>query len=183
MEFIELNENRNTFSIRGQFIDERFSTKKPYSIYSGRAEYDQELHILNNHKKNARTVNSELRKEDPDIAYALEFNHINGHDGRFPCMTQMRDWWRLDEGSSQTWLLTQQLGGTSTLHTDNLDYEKRYLIFCTGWQAGQWWLFDGETYTGWNIGTVIDYDFTRPHATANASEFPRTLMQITHKLK
>ncbi len=182
MDFTELNEDRNTFSIRGYFTNPLFDPQKPYSIYRGGSEFGQELHLLNTHKKNARTTNN-ARKQDPDIAYALEFNHMNGHDGRFPLMAQMRDWWPLSKRSSQTWLLTQHLGGTSTLHTDELDYEKRYLVFCTKWEPGQWWWFDGETYTGWNIGTVIDYDFTRPHATANASHLPRTLMQITHKLK
>tara|TARA_Y100000310_G_scaffold335841_1_gene418880 strand:+ start:2278 stop:2880 length:603 start_codon:yes stop_codon:yes gene_type:complete len=166
MEFIELNENRNTFSIRGHFTDEHFD-------HNG--QYGQEIHLLKNMHKH--TINND-REHDPDISYTLSFNHTDGHDGELPLMAKMRDWWSLNKKNSVTWLLTQDLGGTSTLHKDHTYDHTQYIIFCTKWEPGQWWWFDGETYTGWNIGTVIDFDFSKPHATANASWSPRTIMQI-----
>ena len=127
-----------------------------------------------------RTVNNK-RELDPDISHTLSFNHTNGHDGRFPMMVKMRDWWGLSKRKSQTWLLTKQLGGTSTTHVDE-NTQNRYLIFLTDWRPGQVWFIDDICYTGWKIGTVVDFEFDKiAHGNANASHEPFTFMQITTK--
>ena len=165
MKFTELNQKHESFTVRGQFESDHFGTP----------QYDQELHML-----------SEISKEfipnpvTPDRSWGIMFNHTEGHDGRFPLMAQMRDWWGLSKRSSVTWLLTKRLGGTSTVHTD--ECEHRYLVFCTEWHVGQTWFIGDECYTGWHVGTVVDFDFNKTmHGNANASHQPLTFMQITTK--
>ena len=69
------------------------------------------------------------------------------------------------------------------MHGDILEEnDTRYLIFLEDWKPGQWWQFNDETYTKWKAGTVLHFDFNKPHGSANASGFPRTIMQISHKL-
>jgi len=167
VKFTELNQSFDCYTIRGQFESNKFNEP----------EYKQELFMLS--ELSSRTENNN-RQQDPDISHTLSFNHLDGHDGRFPIMAQMRDWWRLSKRKSQTWLLTKQLGGTSTVHTD--ECEHRYLVFCTEWHAGQTWFIGDECYTGWHVGTVVDFDFNKvKHGNANASQEPFTFMQITTK--
>jgi hypothetical protein len=173
VKFKKLNKNKNTFSIRGQF--------ESVELLPFRTAFRREIDHVN--ELSERTT-SNKRELDPDISYTLSFNATDQLDDKLPLMAGLRNWWGADEVESQTWVLTQKIGGTSTLHTDELYDQTRYIIFLSKWEPGQWWWFDGEeTYTGWDVGTVVDYDFTRPHATANASHSQRTLMQITHKLK
>ena len=167
MKFTELNQSFDCYTIRGQFESDDFNNPK----------YNQELFMLSELEQ--RTINN-VREQDPDITWTCAFNHLDGHDGRFPIMAKMRDWWGLSKRQSGTWLMTKRLGNTSTFHTDD-DCEHRYLIFLTEWQPGQVWFFDTDIYTGWHIGTVVDFNFQTPHGNANASHEPFTFMQITTK--
>tara|TARA_B100000424_G_scaffold245865_1_gene217115 strand:+ start:108 stop:629 length:522 start_codon:yes stop_codon:yes gene_type:complete len=172
MIFNQLNEHHNSYTIRGQFEDERFS----------QPVYGQELYMLA--ELDSKTINNgTYTRDDPDVSYALEFNHVNGHDGRFPIMAQMRDWFGLSKKTSQTWLLTKELGGTSTLHTDVLVDQERHIVFCTDWQPGQAWYIEDQTYTGWKTGTVLDLNFELLHGNGNSSHTPMTFMQVTSKIK
>lgn len=167
MKFTELNQSFDCYTVRGHFKHQHFG--EPY--------YAQELFML--HELEQRTINNS-REQDPDITWICKFNHVDGHDGRFPLMSEMRDWWGLSKRKSYTQLMTKRLGNTSTFHTDD-DCEHRYLVFCTEWQPGQAWFFDTGVFTGWHIGTVVDFDFTKPHGNTNASHEPYTFMQITTK--
>jgi hypothetical protein len=171
MIFIETNKViKGGIFIKGRFVDKSFNNPA----------FEQELDLLGEIEQ--KTINN-TRAEEPDIAYTLSFNHTDGHDGKFPLMAKMRDWWGLDKRNSQVWLLTQYTGGTSTVHGDILEEnDTRYLIFLEDWKPGQWWQFNDETYTKWKAGTVLHFDFNKPHGSANASGFPRTIMQISHKL-
>ena len=167
MKYTELNQTFDCFTIRGQFSDDDFAQPR----------YGQELFMLSEMEK--RIINNS-REDDPDITWAIDFNHLNGHDGRFPMMAEMRDWWGLSKRTSVTCLMTKRLGNTSTMHTDD-DCEHRYLIFLSEWKPGQAWFFDTDIYTGWHTGTVVDFDFHLPHGNTNASHEPYTFMQITTK--
>ena len=167
MKFIESNQSFDCYTIRGHFQHQHFG--EPY--------YAQELFLLSELEQ--RTINNS-REQDPDITWICKFNHVDGHDGSFPLMAEMRDWWGLSKRKSNTHLMTKRLGNTSTFHTDD-DCEHRYLVFCTEWQPGQAWFFDTDVFTGWHIGTVVDFDFTKPHGNTNASHEPYTFMQVTTK--
>ena len=177
MKFNQLNQDHTDYSIRGQFVHEQFTTPN----------YEQELYMLgvpetNTDPLHERIVNN-ARGQDPDISYQLAFNHNDGHDGRFPFFAQMRDWWPLPKRQSSVLLITKRVGGTSTIHTDNLVEQKRFLIFLTDWQPGQVWFVKEQVYTGWKIGTVMDLDFTQAHGNANSSHTPMTFMQLTFQNK
>ena len=166
--------NKNTielkeYTISGQFEDDRFTT----------AEYGQELYMLSTlHEKTEIKLTA-----DSNISFALDFRHTDGHDGRFPILVQMRDWWGLSKRNGDATLITKMPGGTSTLHKDEMNGLNRWIVFCTNWQPGQMWCVEDKIYTGWNIGTVLEMDFTQMHGNANLSHLPITFMQITAPVK
>lgn len=166
MKFTEIQEDNTDFVVRGQFENDKFKTP----------EYEQELYMLS--QIHQRVINNS-READPDISWQLEFNTTDKHDGRFPFFAQMRDWWPISKRQSGCLLITKQLGGTSTMHPDELNNEKRHIIFLTEWQPGQAWFIKEHTYTGWKIGTVLDLDFTKLHGNCNSSHSPMTFMQVT----
>jgi hypothetical protein len=188
MKFNELSEKHIDYTIRGQFEDSAFNT----------SVYEQELYMLGVPETNPeplhKRITNNARGEDPDISYQLAFNEIDGHDGRFPMFASMRDWWPLPKRNSSVSLITKRLGGTSTLHTDDLAGRechhcgtkmdrKRFLIFLTDWAPGQVWFIKEQVYTGWKTGTVLDLDFTEAHGNANSSHTPMTFMQLTLEQK
>ena len=167
--------NKNTielkeYTISGQFEDDRFTT----------AEYGQELYMLSTlHEKTEIKLTA-----DSNISFALDFRHTDGHDGRFPILVQMRDWWGLNPRKSQVYLITQRPGCTSSkIQGREWNGKQRYIIFCEDWRPGQWWVFNDYSYVGWKAGTVLNFDFTKPHASANASECPTSILQIDQELE
>jgi hypothetical protein len=63
---------------------------------------------------------------------------------------------------------------------DNLDSVMRVQIQLTDWQPGQFWMYGNYSHTMWSAGDVTTFDWQNiPHATANASHYPRVTLQVT----
>jgi hypothetical protein len=165
MKFIEENDSRGEFTVRGHFESELFNT----------STYQKELDTL-----------QEISKEFvphplvPDRSYGTLFNNTDDHDTNLPLLAQMRDWWGISNTKSRTYLLYKRWGGTSTVHTDPMKGDTRYLIFCSKWAPGQVWFIGDQCYTNWQIGSVVDFDFEKTsHGNANASNQLLAFMQCT----
>ena len=83
---------------------------------------------------------------------------------------------------------TQKPGDTVVKHLDDFSIfesspdEKiiRLLITLHDWEAGQYMSFGNTGYQGWQPGEVIYSDFEKiPHATANLSWNPRSIICVT----
>ena len=82
----------------------------------------------------------------------------------------------------------QQPGEVWNLHIDKLqkwapdhpEQVMRIMIQLTDWQPGQFWEYGNYHYSQWRAGEIHIFDWANvPHATANASRFPRSVLQIT----
>lgn len=82
----------------------------------------------------------------------------------------------------------QRTGQMFYYHIDTLtdrspeDPEKicRITIMLQDWIPGQFFMYGNCMYTHWRAGEVHDFDWLNtPHATANASNFPRPSIQVT----
>ena len=161
--------------IKGRFMDDNFETELYQQELFQASELQQKIAI--DHKSN------KFRTE-PDVSYILSFNHTDGHDGRCPMLASMRDWWGLNPRKAQVYLITQRPGCTSSkIQGREWNGKQRYIIFCEDWRPGQWWVFNDYSYVGWKAGTVLNFDFTKPHASANASECPTSILQIDQELE
>ena len=82
----------------------------------------------------------------------------------------------------------QRPGQVWNLHLDKLekwmpaDPSKvvRYFIQLTDWQQGHFWSFGNYTWSGWQAGDIVTFDWLNvPHSTANAGHSARATLQIT----
>jgi len=82
----------------------------------------------------------------------------------------------------------QRTGQMFYYHIDTLtdrnpeDPEKicRLTIMLQDWLPGQFFMYGNYIYSHWRAGEVHDFDWLNtPHATANASNFPRPSIQVT----
>lgn len=82
----------------------------------------------------------------------------------------------------------QHPGQTWNLHIDKLEkwmpqdpsQVVRYFVQLTDWQPGHFWSFGNYSWTGWQAGDVVTFDwFNVPHSTANAGHTPRVTLQLT----
>ena len=133
-------------------------------------------------KFNSTIFQQELAQAS-ELSNRLSFNHTDGHDGRGPMLAKMRDWWGLNARKAQSFVITYNTGDVEPMQKIPMNKQSRYIIFCTDWQPGQWWCFNDQTYTGWKIGTVLHFHFADPHGCANASEYPMSILQVSHKLE
>ena len=63
---------------------------------------------------------------------------------------------------------------------DNPDLVLRVQVALTDWQPGQFWSYGNYNHSMWTAGDVTTFDWQNiPHATANASHYPRVTLQVT----
>lgn len=55
----------------------------------------------------------------------------------------------------------------------------RAIVFLEDWQSGHYIEVDGEPFTGWRAGDVVEWRYDVPHMAANIGLLPRYTLQIT----
>lgn len=103
----------------------------------------------------------------------------------YPTLWRMVKTFALDNCRSQ--IHVQRTGQMFNLHIDKL-YEYaddpadvfRFAVMLEDWQPGQFYIYGTYTYTHWRAGDCHWFDWRHvPHATANASHQPRSVLQVT----
>jgi hypothetical protein len=138
-----------------------------------------------------------LAQEEYDIARgggdpkALMLTNMVDDFEKFPTIYKMADYFGLegDESSGAKKRAHVQLTGQMfNRHIDKLwdrcpeDPERvaRITIMLEDWQPGQFYMYGNYVYSNWVAGEAHIFDWANvPHATANASNFPRPSLQIT----
>jgi hypothetical protein len=131
----------------------------------------------------------ELAAEDYDLereGYGRDYVITNLNWAIPPVLQAIADQFALDD--AMTRIHVQQPGQVWNLHLDKLekwnpddpDSVLRVQIQLTDWQPGQFWSYGNYCHTLWRAGDVTTFDWQNiPHATANASHYPRVTMQVT----
>lgn len=111
----------------------------------------------------------------------------------FPVLQKMSQYFGLEgiEGEQfRTVIHIQKPGQMFNLHIDKF-WEKieegedpskiaRIMVMLDDWKPGQFYITGTYNYTHWRAGDCFQFDWPNvPHATANASRWPRPLMMIT----
>ena len=137
-----------------------------------------------------------LAQEEYDIASAggdpkalMLTNMVDDFDN-FPTLYAMADYFGItgEDGTAKKRAHVQLTGQMFNLHIDKLwdrcpaDPERvaRITIMLDDWQPGQFYMYGNYVYSHWRAGEAHIFDWANvPHATANASNHPRPVIQIT----
>jgi hypothetical protein len=131
----------------------------------------------------------ELAAEDYDLereGYGKDYVITNLNWAIPPVLQNIADLFALED--AMTRIHVQQPGQVWNLHLDKL--EKwcpadptsviRIQIQLTDWEPGQFWSYGNYCHSQWRAGDVTTFDWQNiPHATANASHYPRVTLQVT----
>jgi hypothetical protein len=135
-----------------------------------------------------------LAQEEYDIAAAggdpktLMLTNMLDDLERFPTLYAMADYFGLTGNGIKKRAHVQLTGQMFNLHIDKLwdrcpeDPERvaRITIMLDDWQPGQFYMYGNYVYSHWQAGEAHIFDWANvPHATANASNYPRPTIQIT----
>jgi hypothetical protein len=135
-----------------------------------------------------------LAQEEYDIAQgggdpkALMLTNMSDDLEQFPTLYAMADYFGLTGEGIKKRAHVQLTGQMFNLHIDKLwdrcpeDPERvaRITIMLDDWQPGQFYMYGNYVYSGWRAGEAHIFDWANvPHATANASNHPRSTIQIT----
>lgn len=132
---------------------------------------------------------SELAAEDYDLereGYGRDYVITNLNWAIPPVLQTIADQFALTD--AMTRIHVQLPGQVWNLHLDKLekwnpedpDSVLRVQIQLTDWQPGQFWSYGNYCHTLWQAGDVATFDWQNiPHATANASHYPRVTLQVT----
>jgi hypothetical protein len=131
----------------------------------------------------------ELAAEDYDLereGYGRDYVITNLNWSIPPVLQHIADQFALDD--AMTRIHVQQPGQVWNLHLDKLekwnpddpDSVIRIQLQLTDWQPGQFWSYGNYCHSQWLAGDVTTFDWQNiPHATANASHYPRVTLQVT----
>jgi hypothetical protein len=132
---------------------------------------------------------AELAAEDYDLereGYGKDYV-ISNLNWDIPTVLQdVADRFALED--SMTRIHVQQPGQVWNLHLDKLEKwcpenpssVLRIQIQLTAWEPGQFWSYGNYCHSQWQAGDVTTFDWQNiPHATANASHYPRVTLQVT----
>ena len=138
-----------------------------------------------------------LAQEEYDIEQGggnpkdLMLTNIVDDWSKLPTLYNMMDYFGLEVGGvsgAKKRAHVQLTGQMFNLHIDKLwdrcieDPERvaRITIMLDDWQPGQFYMYGNCIYERWKAGEAHIFDWPNtPHATANASSFPRPSIQIT----
>jgi len=108
----------------------------------------------------------------------------------YPTIWKMTTYFKMKKEHFKPWVHVQMPGQMFNLHIDKL-WEKvedinrpetvsRIVIPLEDWRPGQFYLYGTYHYSHWRAGDIHIFDWPNvPHATANASKFPRPTLVIT----
>jgi len=136
-------------------------------------------------------VSPMIRQEEQDLIDAgadpkLELTNIIQDFDEFPTLKKMLDYYQLENTKER--LHVQLTGQMFNLHIDKLWYwcpddstrTVRINVMLEDWVPGQFYQYGTYTYSHWKAGDIHIFDWPNvPHATANASNQPRSVLQIT----
>jgi len=103
-----------------------------------------------------------------------------------PLIQKMADWFGVVDAQKN--IHTQYTGQQFTLHIDkqwarcpeNPDKVIRIIVMLEDWKPGQFYSYGTYNYSHWRAGDINYYSWQdTPHATANASLWPRSILRIT----
>jgi len=132
-----------------------------------------------------------LAQEQHDLAEAgadqdLQLTNCVEDFSGYPQLQKLSDFFEVQEAKKV--IHTQITGQMFNLHIDKL-YARcpdnpgkvvRITIMLQDWLPGHFYLYGTRVYSHWRAGDVHIFDWPNvPHATANASLWPRSTMQIT----
>lgn len=132
-----------------------------------------------------------LRQEEHDLTITgapvdLELTDMIDHLERYPTLWRMAEFFGLEDSKRRVHY--QLPGQMFNIHIDKLwercpddpDRVIRITVMLTDWRPGQFYLYGTSIYDQWQAGDVHVFDWQNvPHATANASRYPRPTLQIT----
>ena len=136
-------------------------------------------------------VSPMLAQEQHDLAEAgadqdLQLTNCVEDFSGYPQLQKLSDFFEVQEAKKV--IHTQITGQMFNLHIDKL-YARcpdnpgkvvRITIMLQDWLPGHFYLYGTRVYSHWRAGDVHIFDWPNvPHATANASLWPRSTMQIT----
>jgi hypothetical protein len=131
----------------------------------------------------------ELAAEDYDLeqeGYGKDYVISNLNWAIPPVLQGVAERFALQD--AMTRIHVQLPGQVWNLHLDKLekwnpenpDSVLRVQIQLTDWQPGQFWSYGNYCHSQWQAGNVTTFDWQNiPHATANASHYPRVTLQVT----
>lgn len=137
------------------------------------------------------TVSPMLQQEEYDLVQSgaptdLELTDMTDHLERYPALWRMSDFFGLEQDKRRVHY--QLPGQMFNIHIDKL-WERcpenperiiRITVMLEDWQPGQFYLYGTAIYDHWQAGDVHIFDWANvPHATANASRYPRPTLQVT----
>jgi hypothetical protein len=108
----------------------------------------------------------------------------------YPILNSVANYFKMEKEWYKPWIHVQMPGQMFNLHIDKLwekvrDVNKpetvsRIVIMLEDWRPGQFYLYGTHHYSHWKAGDVHIFDWPNvPHATANASRFPRSTLVVT----
>lgn len=145
----------------------------------------------------SETLSPMLEQEEYDIIQGggdpntLNITNMNDEWEKFPTLYKMMDFFGLEVGGvtgAKKRAHVQLTGQMFNLHIDKLwdrcpeDPERvaRITIMLDDWQPGQFYMYGNYVYSNWRAGEAHIFDWPNvPHATANASNVPRAVLQVT----
>jgi len=140
---------------------------------------------------NDDTVSPMLPQEENDLRTTgapveLELTDMSDNLDQYPTLLAMSNYFGLEDYKRR--VHCQRPGQMFNLHIDKL-WDRcpddpgrvvRITIMLEDWQPGQFYLYGTGLYSQWRAGEIHIFDWPNvPHATANASRFPRSVLQIT----
>jgi hypothetical protein len=132
-----------------------------------------------------------LRQEEYDLENTgagkdLVLTNMTDELDDYPMLKKMANYFGITNAKKR--IHHQMPGQMFNLHIDKLwerspnnpDKVIRLTILLEDWQPGQFYLYGTHTYSHWRAGEIHIFDWANvPHATANASRFPRPTIQVT----
>lgn len=184
------NQNRDRlgewFDILGRFVGdwnqdlEQISARSSPITWATRKFYTDE-----------QTVSDMLPQEEYDLVKSGAPVDLQLTDAVFdisscPTIIRMSEYFALEDVSIR--VHNQMPGQMFNYHIDKLwdrcqdnpERVVRLTVMLTDWSPGQFYIYGTYHYSHWQAGDVHIFDWPNiPHATANASHYPRPTLQIT----
>lgn len=128
--------------------------------------------------------------ESTGVSKDLEMSNRYDFVEEYPTLKKMCEYFAMEDEYHKPWIHVQMPGQMFNLHIDKFwdklkDTDKpnamsRIVIMLEDWQPGQFYLYGTYTYSHWRAGDIHVFDWPNvPHATANASKFPRPTLVVT----
>tara|TARA_B100001093_G_scaffold518504_1_gene603595 strand:- start:4805 stop:5467 length:663 start_codon:yes stop_codon:yes gene_type:complete len=146
-----------------------------------------------NRRAAADRPNDDIESEEYDLIKAGANPKMTIYRGltdfsKCPTIQKMIDFFELKKDVKAK-LHIQFTGDVLNMHIDKL-YDLnpfgsandviRIMVMLEDWQPGQFIIYGNQTYTNWKAGDIHKFDWMNiPHATANASLYPRPMLVIT----